>query len=389
MTKHISRAFVACLFAAYGLGQAAPLAAKEGLSAGTDGIKFESGDVEVTLGGRLHLDAVTFDDGAGNESEADVRRARLELSGRIGDVLRFRVDREFAGADGWRNLWASVRPIDAIEIKGGNFIVPFSMEDMQSSNDTVFVERSLASTLAPAFGLGGAVKAAGNNWTVSAGYFGDALDDAEGRAKERGDGFAGRATFAPMRGDDGFLHLGAAYEHRSFDTLDLVRFSSGPGSDLAPNLIQTGTIASPSKLNNVGAELAFAHRSLQFQGQYIATRLSRDLGPRLKFDGWYGQVSWMLTGENYQYSRSSGLPSGPKLRKKRGGVELAARYSELDLDNSALDAGKASSISVGANWYVFSNVRLMANYVHSTYSDSLVRPDHKVDLGVARLQIAF
>lgn len=384
-----SRMWTIGLATAASLGIAAPALAEDGLSAGSDGLTLKGGPIELTLGGRLHLDAMTYDDDTVSDSDADWRRARLELSGKVGDILRFRVDREFAGTDGWRNVWASVSPVDDVEIKGGNFTVPFSLEDVQSSNKITFVERSLVSALAPGFGLGGAVKVAKDNWTVSGGYFEDALDDADGRAKERGRGFAGRATFAPMKGKKHFLHLGLAYEHRSFHDTEVVRFSNGMGSNLAPTLIQTNGISSPSKMNNVGVELAYARKSLQLQGQYVATSLSRDLAPKLNYGAWYAQLSWMLTGETYGYSESSGAPSGPQLSKKHGGVELAARYSELDLDDASLDRGKASSLSLGATWYINKNVRLMANYVHSEQSESLITADRNADLGVARFQIAF
>lgn len=389
MKTKYSKLWTIGLASAASLGIASPALADDGLSAGSDGLTLKGGPLELTLGGRLHLDATTYDDDVVSDSEADWRRARIELSGKVGDILRFRVDREFAGADGWRNVWASVRPIDDVEIKGGNFTVPFSLEDIQSSNKITFAERSLVSALAPGFGLGGAVTVSKNNWSVSGGYFDDALDDADGRGKERGRGFAGRATFAPMKGKKHFLHLGLAYEHRSFRNTEVVSFSNGMGSNLAPTLIQTNGIGAPSKLNNVGVELAYARKSLQLQGQYVATRLSRDLAPKLNYGAWYAQASWMLTGEVYGYSENSGTPSGPNLSKKHGGVELAARYSSLDLDDAALDRGKASSLSLGATWYINKNVRLMANYVHSERSESLLTADRNVDLGVARFQIAF
>lgn len=389
MKANYSKIAAGALALAASFGFTAQAQAKDGLSAGSDGLTLREGPVELTLGGRLHLDATTYSVDGLSDSDADLRRARLELSGKIGDLVRFRVDREFAGTDGWRNVWASIRPADGVEIKGGNFTIPFSLEEIQSSNSTTFIERSLVSTLTPGFGLGGAVRVARNNWTVSAGYFDDALDDADGRSKERGRGFAGRATFAPIKSRNQFLHLGAAYEHRSFNPTETVRFSGGLGSNLAPTLIQTRAIDAPSKLDNIGAELAYARKSMQLQGQFVATRLSRDLAPTLKYSAWYAQASWMLTGESYGYSEGSGAPSGPKLSRKHGAVELAARYSGLDLDDTSLDRGKATALSLGATWYINRNVRLMANYVRSERTDSLITADSKADLGVARFQLAF
>lgn len=370
------------------LAMAAPAMAEDGVALDTDGLTLKEGDVELTLGGRLHLDAVTYD-AQTSDSVADWRRARLELSASFGEILDIRVDREFAGTDGWRNVWARIRPVDGVEIKGGNVIVPFSLEDMQSSNSIPFVERSLVNALTPKFGLGALATVSDDNWTISGGYFDDALDDEDGQATERGRGFAGRASFAPAKSRQGFLHLALAYEHRSFQPGETLSFSSNPGSLLAPSLISTGTIASPSKMDNFGGEFAYARKSLQVQGQYVKSKLKRDLDPKLDYDGWYLQGSWMVTGERYRYSSRAGLPSGPNIGKKGGAVELAARYSELDLDDATLDSGQAKAITFAANWYINRNIRLMANYVHSERTDVLLSPDSKVDLGVARFQLAF
>ena len=77
-----------------------------GLTADERGITLEAGDLELNLGGRLHLDGAVFDDRTIPQTgvtDAKVRRARLELSGKIGKAIRFRVDREFAGrSSGWQ-----------------------------------------------------------------------------------------------------------------------------------------------------------------------------------------------------------------------------------------------------------------------------------------------
>lgn len=380
------RAFLkasACCIAA-----ASPALAEDGLSFDNNGLTLEAGSVELTLGGRLHLDAMTYDSGTVNANDAAVRRARLELSGKITDAVRFRIDREFAGTDGWRNAWVSLRTANGLEVMGGNFTVPFSLEEAQSSNAITFVERSSVSALAPGFGLGLAGKVAKSNWTISGGYFDDALGDADGRTKERGRGFAGRATFAPLKARTQFLHLGAAYEYRSFQANEVLRFSYGMGSNLAPNLIATNAIAAPSKLKSVGAEAAYAFKSLQLQGQYISTSVSRDHAPDLNYGAWYGQVSWMLTGQKYGYSEGSGAPVGPMLGEK-GAVELAARFGQLDLDDASLDRGKTASVTLGATWYINRNLRLMANYVRSERTKTLVSGNRKADLSVARFQATF
>ena len=45
-----------------------------------------------------------------------------------------------------------------------------------------------------------------------------------------------------------------------------------------------------------------------------------------------------------------------------GAFELTGRYSYLDLDDGAILAGRLGNVTVGANWYLQSSVRVMLNY---------------------------
>jgi hypothetical protein len=108
--------------------------AEDNFEADEKGLTARTGDLEVNLGGRLQLDASVFDQEIDNGTAADVRRARIEFSARLGDVVRVRAEREFAQADGWRNLWIGISPVKNLKFRGGNQVVPFSMEEMQSSN---------------------------------------------------------------------------------------------------------------------------------------------------------------------------------------------------------------------------------------------------------------
>jgi phosphate-selective porin OprO/OprP len=362
--------------------------ARDGFEADEDGLTAELGDIKFNLGGRLHLDASVFEHGIDDGTEADVRRARLEFSARFGDVVQVRADREFAQADGWRNLWIGIKPIKELEIRGGNQVVPFSMEDMQSSNNMALVERSLVNTFAPAFGLGGSVRYANDNFTLAGGYFTDALDDEVGQSRVRGDGFSVRGTVAPIVKRKTYLHFGAAFESRSFDAAEPPRFTVISASSLAPRLARTGALTGATDLTAYNGEFAYARGPVQVQAQYVAVQIDRAGLSSLDYSGWYAQTSWMVTGETHRYSRSAGMPSGPRI-DKNGAVELAARYSEADIDDATLDRGRASILTLGATWYLNRNIRVMANYARTKTTDSLITPDAEGNLGVVRFQLAF
>ena len=77
------------------------------------------------------------------------------------------------------------------------------------------------------------------------------------------------------------------------------------------------------------------------------------------------------------------------MRRKKGAVELAARYSRLDMDDSALDRGRAQTTTLGANWYLNQNVRLMIKDAHSTLKDRPLVDDMNGDLVAAKSQLKF
>lgn len=357
------------------------------------GVTVEQGPIKLNLGGRVHIDAAAFDEpppAVGRALEVDFRRVRVELSGEIGDVIRFRVDREFAGnAKGWRNVWLGISPAKNVEVRGGNLMSPFSAEDLQSSNSIPFAERSLASTLAPGYGLGGQLGINGKRWSLTAGWFTDALDNEDGRSAERGRGFVGRATILPVSAGKTRLHLGAAFETRSFDTGEVLRFSADSGSVLAPTAMSSGAVTDARKLNGWNVEVGFANGPLLVRGHATGLVITRNLSPDLHFNGQTIQVSWLVLGGRYDYARSVGIFSGPDLKRGKSAIELGLRYSRLDLSDGIFDRGVGEAVTGGANWYLGRNLRIMLDLTRTKVTFANPALDHSSTVGVARFQINF
>jgi len=323
-------------------------------------------------------------------TDADFRRARLELSGKVGDVVRFRIDREFAGrSKGWRNLWAGIAPTDNVELRGGNMMAPFSAEDLQSSNTIPFAERSLASALGAGYGLGGMASASGKRWSAALGWFDDALDNDEGRSAERGRGLVGRVTVLPVSAGKTRLHLGLAGERRSFRPGENLRLSADAGSVLAPNAMATGALTGIEHLNAWNGEAGLAQGPVLIQAQVSGMELQRGALPNLRFNGQTLQAAWLVTGGGYDYSRGTGNFSGPDLKRHRLALELAARYSRLDLADGAFDAGTGRAFTAAANAYWGRNLRLMLDYTRTTVRFTGAVPQQTTNTGVARIQLNF
>lgn len=354
------------------------------------GFSFETENLEIGLGGRLHVDTAQIDDGGVEDSDSEVRRARLEISLRFFDDWRLRLDREFTDGGEWRNVWLSYNVSERFRVRAGNFTAPFSAEDIVSSNDTMFMERSLANALAPGFGLGVGANYRADNFTLSGGYFDDALDSEDNAQAEKGRGVSARATWTPIERDNVRLHLAVAGDRRDLDAGEERRISADPEASLGPTVVSTGGLAGLDGSTSYNVEAGMSLGPVLVQGQYITTDLQRVAGEDIGLDGYYVQAGWVVTGERHRYSDISGVFSSPRPRGKWGALEIAARVSSLDLSEAdGRLSGVVDDTTIGANWYIGRNVRLSTNFVHSEVDavDPLLSRD--LDVVQARAQVAF
>jgi phosphate-selective porin OprO/OprP len=124
--------------------------------------------------------------------------------------------------------------------------------------------------------------------------------------------------------------------------------------------------------------------------EYVSSLVDRGQSDDAYFQGLYGLVSYFLTGETRPYSRAAGefLRVRPKknfsLKDKTWGAwEAALRYSFLDLDEDEISGGILSDVTLGLNWYLNPNMRIMLNYIYANrngYGDAdIVQTRFQVD----------
>lgn len=349
-------------------------AAAEGFDLGSKGLRWSGFDEKVALraGGRFNGDAYIYDDDVTPlDNSVQLRRLRLYLSGALfKDVpfadVRFKIDGELAPKRrGWRNLYAAYRGIDNTEIRAGHFVAPQLFEDLMSSNDIMFMERSLAAALAPRFRTGGTIGYWQRRWSIRVGGFGDALNGSNFDAtRASGPSVTGRITGAPWRKKRQLLHLGASVTWRDVDEDQNFRVRSRPESAGAVRLVDTGNLLGVDEDLTLGFELAGVWGPVALQGEYLHKFVEIRNASDPTFKGGYVQLSWFPTGESRRYSSRRAVFRNVVPKRKWGAVELAARYSALDLDDAGVAGGKEQDVTFGVNWYLLRNFRLMFNYVH-------------------------
>ncbi len=356
-------------------------------------LKLDDPEIDLRLGGQLQWDAAWFDEGRTPiDDDTEVRRGRLYLKGDLLDSWSFKIEREFAAdRDGWRNLWLGYEPTRNLALRIGNFVAPFGLEEVSSSSNLTFLERALPSAIAPSYQTGLGIRTRGhlgrdegsNYWTwAAAGYFEPLGDQVQDRHGTEHWGIASRATFAPLAEKRRLVHLGVALDYRDVDGRSRYGISSRPESALAPVLLDTGNLRDVDDVLALGAEAATVLGPFSAQGEYMRSTLRRsgrdgdgEARRDASFDGWYVQASYVLTGERRRYSRSSGTFQGVKPKRKWGALEVAVRYSTLDLNDTTVSGGDADDWTVGLSWYLRENVRLMLDYVDVDASNSDLEGD--------------
>ncbi|MBA2260374.1 MAG: hypothetical protein H0W18_15895 [Acidobacteria bacterium] len=101
---------------------------------------------------RVQFDVRHFDSTAGDteSADSDFARRRIAIEGEIRNVVAFEVDAEIEGENRWRDVYANYQQFGYVQVQGGQFKLPFSMDENTSPTNLDFVYRSLAArVLAP------------------------------------------------------------------------------------------------------------------------------------------------------------------------------------------------------------------------------------------------
>lgn len=335
-------------------------------------------------------------------SGTNFRRARISLDGKLFKDFDYGIMLDFGGTgtDGAGLLHEAYVQYNGfklgenvLRIRGGAFAPNLGLEDAASQNSPLLLERASAAEIARSLAgadkrIGVQVASNGDHWLGSFAITGAKI--ADGATTDEQVAYTARVAATPLFGYDWRLHVGAnaSYIARPPETTALsgaTTVTLGDRPELrndTTQLVTTGAIAA-EKAGHYGLELAFQKQQFLFQTEYFNYKLERPtpLGSGdPKFDGYYAEGSWLLTGEARKYNIVTGAFDAPTItnvfdpsKGTWGAWELAARYSFIDLNFDEGVAGSATPVGgvrggeqtvIGAaiNWYPNSVVRFGLQY---------------------------
>jgi phosphate-selective porin OprO and OprP len=365
------------------------------LEVGKKGLQVKSpdGDFALKIGGRLHVD---YSSHSGDNNLAagktavdgtELRRARIAVAGTLYKDFDYLIETDFGGDKvSVKDALVVYHGFEApMELTIGNQKQPLSMEVEESSNDIMFTERSVMSALTlPYFdrAIGLNLKGFGKNWHVNGGIYGDNVANSSNSNStssiDEGYGYGVRGSWAPIMEDGRLIHLGAGIAYRKVSDDNLVNGKTPELSYKTTNLSNLKLVDAKLDGTKYGTmddittgilEFSAMYGPMSFQSEFAKSKVSRKTGSDVDFSGLYAQVGYTLTGESRTYKGSDG--EFKRLNPKNdfnlqngtwGAWELAARYDQVDLQDKNVTGGEEKRITLGLNWYLNEDVRVLADW---------------------------
>ncbi|MFL6591768.1 MAG: OprO/OprP family phosphate-selective porin [Luteimonas sp.] len=375
-------------------------------------VKSPDGDSEIRFRGLVQGDGRFFLDSDGPSDTFLLRRVEPTIEGNWG-IFGFRITGQFAGDTATlQDAYADLKFDPRATVRVGKTKTPFGLERLQSSASTEEVELGLPSELAPGRDIGVQLQGelAEATVTYALGVYNGTVDGRDAVTSNPDDDFeiAARLFFEPWKNSgNGLSGLGFGIAGTHGDT-------HGAGSNYLPRYRTPGQVQFFGYRDDVLADgermrwspqAYFYHGPLGLLGEYIVSRqhlLSTTSGIDASIDNhaWQLSAGWVLSGEDNTY-KGVVKPNHPFAIGESGwgAFELVGRYGRLDIDDAAFPlfadpesaARSASSWGLGLNWYLTSNLKLMANYTHTVFDggdgDGGDRPDETTLF--TRAQLSF
>ena len=251
---------------------------------------------------------------------------------------------------------------------------PISGERVQSMAYNHMQERSAVSdAMMPSRNVGivwnGSSPERHSSWAF--GVFNDWFD-ADQDFNESSTQYVGRFTWAPLHSDDdsNLVHLGAGYRYSN--AAEGFRFLTEPEFSQSPVFVDTGFdtdtgILPADRFETYNLELSWRKGPFWLASEYTRINVKNPALGDPTFDGYWVAASWIISGEMRAYNKKSGVFGSVPVSKSvyqhgMGAWELTARWSNVDLNDKAVQGGEMDIASLGLTWWLTPFFGFNANY---------------------------
>jgi phosphate-selective porin OprO/OprP len=333
-----------------------------------------------------------LDEGATHE----VRRLRLGVQGTAPNGFGYKIIGDYADDATIIDAYVNYKN-GLLKITLGQQNTFQGLEELSSSNDTSFTERS-AFTDAFGFerrvGISASVKV--DHILLEGGVFSDNIDDLGGQNNSFS--VDGRVSYANVF-RDALIHLGGSIHMRDLgNEIDTVQYRQRPfAHSVNTRFIDTGEISNATDEVSYGLEVATIAGRFHLAAEMHWLEVNRSAFADPRFFGGSIEAGYFLTQDQRGYK--SGSFEGVKVNNpvSHGGAgawQVNLRYDTLDLVDAGIVGGSQNAYMVSLIWTPVDKARLILNYSQLYYSNALgivdgAPNDFSVNVLGARAQVSF
>ena len=366
------------------------------------GLNAEAGGWDIHVGGQAALDAVAYD--SDNVKDSGLRWKRLNplVLGAYESRFFFHLEPDVLGVDTKNNLyeaWAGWNLHPAFRLKAGQIKVALNTEFATRPENFPSFDYGFTSYLDGRYDLG--LQIDGSLWSdaiwyEASGVVGEGFD-LDGNRKSEPQ-FSIRTVVSPLIGlgldwlKGTFVGLSYAYSPDYDDKISL-------DTPLNSNVFSTADLDGESA-GWLRAEVGwhwgpFRMGAERVEGAVYDVKING--GDKEDFDqlnSWSAYGSWFITGQRVRWNQGRWLPpiidAGPDHKRQifdflkfldpLGGLEIAFRYANADIDRNLFDLGftdysissqEVRTATLNLNWYPKPGLRISGAWVKTIADDFL------------------
>ena len=384
---------------------------KKGLYINTSGggIKIRSGDQKFAIGGRLQMDWDSADSGHQTEnksfSDMEWRRTRINIKGSVNKNWSYKAAFDVVSDGDKANFDSGYLKYDSrrgFMVYVGKTKADMILEQRTSDKWNSTIERSLLNTMnekvnylvgKPSDGAGIKLGFYNKESRISGAVsFFDAYKDDTDDDNDMIWHTTARLNYSPKFGSNKLAHFGISYgiaDYKGEDANAIVQLGIHTGDKT------TLADAAAGDITVWGVETAYVSGPFSAQAEYFDNDTKLVSGAKgYKWDGFYGQVSYILTGETRGYKWKDSKFDKIKPNGDLGAWEIVLRYEDISVDDS--DEGTIASKEVdvgrtvlGVNWFPTETVKIMANYSSINLSNEVNPGSTTEDLDSFQLRAQY
>lgn len=326
-------------------------------------------DYRYSFGAQFSYDLSYINEADRYYLENDWRRVRVGHEGSFFDeTLFYSLEYSFTGNDKYKDIYLGyTNSIEFLNtnyrVKYGNIKIPFSLERYSSSKNITFMERGLNDAFADGRKLGGelflSTQLAKSRINLFAAAFSNSIDERiEDEINQPG--YTTRATYAYKFDKRHLVSFGGAYMVQDMKGED-VKLNQSSESEFIDEKYVSVKIADVDTMIKNNIEFLYIYDNYSLQTEYTRV-VTESLLEDYSFDGYYVQGSYFLRGKGRSY-KTKESKFGKIKPNKDGAIELAFRYSHIDLNDKDEHGGTQTDYTYALNWYYSEELKFMFNYI--------------------------